>query len=220
MLSASRSSRWDRRCIGRACSWPARRGRSGQASRLAPACAWDMCGAGRPPRGHHARDRCLHVPSAFSFSRPAMPASWPRPEHPTDMATRAAGLSPGLRQQLEMAARSIRDGALAPARQVLDAVLAEAPAHPEALRLLGILHTRGRQYGAARDTLGEALRQWPDDPLALTDLANAEQAAGDVDAALAHWREACALAPDYPMGWFNLGRNLQVLGHTEPAVEA
>ncbi|HET6805469.1 MAG TPA: sulfotransferase [Frateuria sp.] len=149
-----------------------------------------------------------------------MPASWPRPEHPTDMATRAAGLSPGLRQQLEMAARSIRDGALAPARQVLDAVLAEAPAHPEALRLLGILHTRGRQYGAARDTLGEALRQWPDDPLALTDLANAEQAAGDVDAALAHWREACALAPDYPMGWFNLGRNLQVLGHTEPAVEA
>ncbi|MGN2250755.1 sulfotransferase [Frateuria sp. GZRe14] len=149
-----------------------------------------------------------------------MSASWPRPERPTDMATRVAGLSPGQRQQLEAAARAIRDGALAPAQQMLGAVLAGAPEHPEALRMLGILHTRARQYDAAREVLGAVLRQWPDDPLALTDLGNAEQAAGDVEAALAHWRQVCALAPDYPMGWFNLGRNLQVLGYTEPAAEA
>ncbi|MGN2243782.1 sulfotransferase [Frateuria sp. GZRR33] len=136
------------------------------------------------------------------------------------MATRVAGLSAEQRQQLEGAARAIRDGALAPAQQMLDAVLARAPGHPEVLRLLGILHTRARHYDAAREVLGDALGQWPDDPLALTDLGNAEQAAGDVEAALARWRQVCALAPDYPMGWFNLGRNLQVLGDTGPAVEA
>ncbi|UGB37129.1 tetratricopeptide repeat-containing sulfotransferase family protein [Frateuria soli] len=149
-----------------------------------------------------------------------MPASWPFPDHPADMAMRVASLSPGQRQQLEAAARAIRDGVPAPARQALDAVLAGAPGHPEALRLRGILHTRARQYDAAREALRNALREWPDDPLALTDLGNAEQAAGEIEAALAHWRKACALAPDYPMGWFNLGRNLQVLGYTTLAVEA
>jgi tetratricopeptide (TPR) repeat protein len=136
------------------------------------------------------------------------------------MATRNIGLSTAQAQQLEAAARAIRDAALAPAQQLLGAVLAQAPEHPEALRLLGILHTRGRQHDAAREVLGLALQHWPDDPLALTDLGNAEQAAGDVETALAYWRRACALAPDYPMGWFNLGRNLQVMGFTEPAVEA
>src|SRR5690349_8010046 len=130
-----------------------------------------------------------------------MPAPWPRPDNPTDMATRTASLSPGQRQQLEAAARAIRDGALAPAQQTLGTMLAMAPAHPEALRLLGILHTRARQYDAAREVLGEALRQWPDDPLTRTDLGNAERAHGDVEAALAHWRQVCVLAPDYPMGW-------------------
>ena len=149
-----------------------------------------------------------------------MPASWPRPEPPTAMALRMAGLAAAQRQQLQAAARAIRDGAPASAQQFLGDVLAAAPGHPEALRLLGILHTRGRHYDAAREALRQALHHWPDDPLALTDLGNAERAAGQPEAALAHWRHACAVAPDYAMGWFNLGRNLQVLGFTGPAVEA
>ncbi|MCX7514857.1 tetratricopeptide repeat-containing sulfotransferase family protein [Frateuria hangzhouensis] len=136
------------------------------------------------------------------------------------MATRTAGLSPGQVQRLEAAARGIRDGALPPAQHTLGTLLAEASEHPEALRLLGILHTRARQPDAAREVLTRALGHWPDDPLLLTDLGNAEQSAGDVETALAYWRRTCALAPDYPMGWFNLGRNLQVLGFTEPAIEA
>lgn len=149
-----------------------------------------------------------------------MPASWPRPEQPTDLPARTAGLSPAQAQQLEGAARAIRDGALVPAQQILHAVLNGAPEHPEVLRLLGILRTRGRQYDAAREALALALQHWPDDPLLLTDLGNVEQATGDSETALAYWRHACALAPDYPMGWFNLGRNLQVLGATEPAIDA
>jgi tetratricopeptide (TPR) repeat protein len=149
-----------------------------------------------------------------------MSLSWRRPEHPTDLAARTAGLPPAQLRRLESSARAIRDGALAAAQEQLEAVLGEAPEHPEALRLLGILHTRGRRYDAAREALSRALQSWPDDPLALTDLGNAEQAAGDIETALAYWRRACALAPDYAMGWFNLGRNLQVLGYTEPAAEA
>ena len=149
-----------------------------------------------------------------------MPPIWSRPEHPTDVATRTAGLAPTQIQPLEAAARAIRDGALGPARQMLEDVLAGAPEHPEVLRLLGILLTRARQYDGARAALTLALAHWPDDPLLLTDLGNTEQAAGQVEAALALWRQACALAPDYPMGWFNLGRNLQVLGDTEPAIDA
>jgi tetratricopeptide (TPR) repeat protein len=149
-----------------------------------------------------------------------MPVSWPRPEPPTDTTARVAGLPPMQLRQMEAAARAIRDGASALAQELLDAVLAQAPDHPEALRLLGILHTRVRRYDAAREALARALEQWPEDPLALTDLGNAEQAAGDIETALACWRRVCALAPEYPMGWFNLGRNLQVLGFTEPAVPA
>jgi tetratricopeptide (TPR) repeat protein len=149
-----------------------------------------------------------------------MSLPWHRPEHPTDLATRTAGLSPSQVRRLEASARAIRDGALATAQEQLAAVLGEAPEHPEALRLLGILHTRARRPDQAREALFHALQSWPDDPLALTDLGNAEQAAGDIETALVYWRRACALAPDYAMGWFNLGRNLQVLGVTEPAVEA
>lgn len=149
-----------------------------------------------------------------------MPPSWPRSDHPTDLATRTVGLTPAQVQQLQAAARAIRDGALGAAQRTLDAVLAQAPEHPEASRLRGILHTRGRRFEAARAAFAQALQQWPDDPLTLTDLGNAEQAAGHVDVALDHWRRACTVAPEYAMGWFNLGRNLQVLGCTGPAVEA
>lgn len=150
---------------------------------------------------------------------PTLP-TWPRPRQFTDLAARAHGLAPAQVQQLEAAARAIRDGALDAARELLAAVLTDAPEHPEAQRLLGILLTRGRDFDAAREALLRALVHWPDDPLLLTDLGNAEQADGQVEAALACWRRACALAPDYSMAWFNLGRNLQVLGATEPAIEA
>ena len=149
-----------------------------------------------------------------------MSVFWRRPEPPTDLAARTAGLPPEQLRPMEAAARAIRDGALAAAQERLGAVLAEAQEHPEALRLLGILHTRGRHYDAAREVLVRALQVWPEDPLLLTDLGNAESAAGNIEIALACWRRACMLAPQYAMGWFNLGRNLQALGFTEPAVEA
>ncbi|WP_426689425.1 sulfotransferase [Rhodanobacter ginsengiterrae] len=139
---------------------------------------------------------------------------------PSGSEPRLDGLSPGAVQQLQAAAHAIRDGAEAKARQALDAALELAPGHPEAWRLYGILHTRAQRHDEAQACLQRALAQWPDYALAHSDLASVQQARGDIDAAFASWRQACALTPTAPMPWFNLGRNLQLHGDTEAAIEA
>ncbi len=131
-----------------------------------------------------------------------------------------AGFTPAALQHLQAAAHAIRDGAEEAARRALDATLALTPAHPEALRLYGLLHSRAQRHADARDALQQAIAQWPDYALAHSDLGNAQQAAGELDAAFASWRLACSLAPDAPMPWFNLGRNLQQHGDTHAAIEA
>lgn len=133
---------------------------------------------------------------------------------------RLDGLPPAAIQHLQAAAHAIRDGAEAVARQRLDAALHLVPDHPEVLRLCAILHTRARRPLEAQALLRRALEQWPDYALAHTDLGNAQQAAGDPDAAFASWRQACALAPDAAIPWFNLGRNLQLHGDTAAAIAA
>ena len=121
---------------------------------------------------------------------------------------------------LQAAARAIRDGATAEAERLLARVLASNPNHPEALRLLGILHGRRGRHTAAVAVLQRALALRPDDAWLLNDLATAQMASGARDEAFAHWHRACALAPTQATVWFNLGRNLQLAGDSEAAVEA
>ncbi|MEO5830345.1 MAG: sulfotransferase [Rhodanobacter sp.] len=133
---------------------------------------------------------------------------------------RLDGLSPHVLQLLQSAARAIRDGAESVARQALNAALELTPEHPETLRLYGILHSRALRNDEAQDCLQRSLAQWPDYALAHSDLGGVQLARGDIDAAFASWRQACALAPTAPMPWFNLGRNLQLHGDTDAAIEA
>ncbi|MFL6592708.1 MAG: tetratricopeptide repeat-containing sulfotransferase family protein, partial [Luteimonas sp.] len=91
---------------------------------------------------------------------------------------------------------------------------------PEAMRLLALLHGRRRDPVRAVQLLKRALVELPGDALLLNDLGNMQMASGDADAAFAQWRSAGAAAPAEPMPWFNLGRNLQLQGHSEAAVEA
>ncbi len=133
---------------------------------------------------------------------------------------RLDGLTPAALQQLQVAAHAIRDGACVVAAQALDAVLATSPGHPEALRLHAILHARAHRHAEAEAALQQAIAQWPDYALAHSDLGNVQQSAGELDAAFASWRQACMLAPQAPMPWFNLGRNLQLHGDTAAAIEA
>ncbi|MEO8161791.1 MAG: sulfotransferase, partial [Arenimonas sp.] len=133
---------------------------------------------------------------------------------------RMTGLPEAVVQRLHAAARAIRDGQAALAEKLLQESLALVPAHPEALRLLGIHYTRAGQFPKALAALRDALAQLPDDALLHTDLGSAQRAAGDVEAALSSWRRACELAPDHAMGWFNLGRSLQLRGDSEQAAAA
>lgn len=131
-----------------------------------------------------------------------------------------AGLAPALIETMHAAARAIRDGQPAIALQRLHGVLDAAPGHPEALRLLGILHLHARRADLAVEALTRATAARPDDATTRSDLASAQSAAGDVDAALHSWRRACVLAPTQALAWFNLGRNLQLQGETVEAVDA
>jgi tetratricopeptide (TPR) repeat protein len=131
-----------------------------------------------------------------------------------------AGLPAGAVARMHAAARAIRDGLVEEAMRQLDAVLAAAPEHPEALRLYGLLYRRLQRPSDARGVLQRALLQWPDDAQILSDLAGAQLACGDRDGAIMHWRRACDLDSQQPMLWFNLGRNLQQLGTTHEALAA
>ena len=131
-----------------------------------------------------------------------------------------AGLGAEAVARMHAAARAIRDGALADAERLLAAVLAQAPEHAEALRLLALLHGRRRNPAQARAVLQRALARHPGDALLLNDLGNLQMSCGEIDNAFQSWRDACAAAPQQPMPWFNLGRNLQLQGESEAAVEA
>ncbi|MEO7065856.1 MAG: sulfotransferase [Rhodanobacter sp.] len=131
-----------------------------------------------------------------------------------------SGLSPASLSLLQAAAHAIRVGNGAAAMQALDNALNLAPEHPEVLRLLGMCHLRAHRYKVAHAVLQRCLAQWPDYPLAHSDLGSVQYALGSSDAAFASWRNACALAPAAALPWFNLGRNLQLYGDTEGAIAA
>lgn len=123
-----------------------------------------------------------------------------------------AGLSPDAVQRMHAAARAIRDGDAVGAQRMLHSVLGESPEHPEATRLLAVLHLRSRRPDLARELLLRAIGRNPGDAMLHNDLASARMACGEEQQAFDDWRKACELAPGEPMPWFNLGRNLQARG--------
>lgn len=131
-----------------------------------------------------------------------------------------AGLAPESVAELQAAARAIRDDHFDVAEQLLAGLRARFPRHPEVLRLGAIVRLRQRRAGDAVAMLQEAISEHPGDALLHADLGTALVANGDRDGAFGAWRRACELAPREPMPWFNLGRNLQLAGESEPALEA
>ena len=90
----------------------------------------------------------------------------------------------------------------------LTSVLALAPDHPDAVRLLGMVAQRRGNHAKAADCFRKVLAVFPEDDelhvglgIALFELAEPEQA-------LVHFRQACALAPHSASAWFNLGEAL------------
>ncbi len=143
----------------------------------------------------------------------------PRPNPGSHTADhRLAGLPPAAVQHMQAAMQAVHRGDAGEVLRLVDAVLAIAPGHPEALRLAGIAHGANGRHEQARDALQRSHEQRPDDALVLIDLGNAQQRCGEREAAHASWRRAAALAPGHPMPKYNLGRSLQLEGRTDEAI--
>ncbi|MFT3896821.1 MAG: sulfotransferase [Thermomonas sp.] len=137
-----------------------------------------------------------------------------------DLDARMAGLAPASVAELQAAARAIRDGKPDEAERLLAGLRTRFPGHAEVLRVAAILRLRQQRPADAVAMLQDAISQNPNDALLHADLGTALMANGDRDGAFCGWHRACELEPEQPMPWFNLGRNLQLAGDSEAALDA
>jgi tetratricopeptide (TPR) repeat protein len=124
----------------------------------------------------------------------------------------------GLAASLARALAHHRAGQLDQAELLYRRVLDQAPAHPDALHLLGVLaHQRG-QPGRAAELIGRAIALRPGQAAYHGNLSEACRAGGDLDAARRHAEVAVRLRPDVPAYHNSLGLALQHQGrHAEAA---
>lgn len=106
------------------------------------------------------------------------------------------------------------------AERALTSMLALAPDHPDAVRLLGMVAQRRGEHARASGCFRKVLARWPDDEELHLGLAISLFEQGDAAAALEHFRRACTLAPGSASAWFNLGEALAREAATEEAIAA
>lgn len=97
-------------------------------------------------------------------------------------------------------------------------VLARAPAHFDALHLLGVLQYQKGRYEAAVELIGNALKLSSSQPAAHSNLGLALQKLGRPQEALASFDRALALRPDYAEALNNRGHALRKLGRPQEAL--
>ncbi len=125
-----------------------------------------------------------------------------------------------LNQQLALAQQRHAAGRLAEAEALYRAVLAEAPQHPHALHLLGVLaHQRG-QHSEARTLIEQALAAHGPHPVFYSNLATVCLALGLLEQAEAHCRTALRLKPDLADAHTNLAAILERQGQRAAAENA
>jgi Flp pilus assembly protein TadD len=120
-----------------------------------------------------------------------------------------------------LAEARLRAGATGPALEAVQRSLALAE-DAQTRELLGLVQMERGDLRAARETLAAALATIPrrQRPELLNDLGVCELELGGVEEALAHFREAQRLAPDYDRPFSNAGRALEKLGRPEEARSA
>lgn len=145
-----------------------------------------------------------------SFDRPGQPVAGNAAASGAETAAeqRLANLSPSAARALRSAGQLLLKRNVDAAATALVEVLAEAPDHPEALRLHGItLQLRGRPVEAIA-ALQRAIASRPNDALLINTLGGALSDAHRRDAALDAFRRACELDPSLASAWLNLGMSL------------
>jgi tetratricopeptide (TPR) repeat protein len=106
------------------------------------------------------------------------------------------------------------------AESSLTSVLALAPDHVEATRMLGVAAQRRGDHAKAVGCFRRVLAMASGDAALLVNLGIALHEQGDVEEALAHLRRACEMEPRSSSTWFNLGKALEKQAYTLEAVDA
>ncbi|HKE49147.1 MAG TPA: sulfotransferase [Rhodanobacteraceae bacterium] len=133
---------------------------------------------------------------------------------------RAEGLSPSARKLLADVVECARLRRADQAEQILPALMALAPAHPEVLRVRALVaHLRARYHEAA-SLLKRALEERPFDALGWNNLGSALAEAGDLEGAVVAFRKCAELAPQRAAPWFNIGNALDMIGRIDEAHDA
>ena len=133
---------------------------------------------------------------------------------------RLAGLSPRVAKMVELASAGIEGRRLEEARRNLVAACVLAPAHPEVLRLQGVLKHLEERYEEAVEILQNALAVSPNDPLILNNLGSSLRASGDIEGAIGVFQQATLFDPGLAAAWFNLGKTLKSQARPENALPA
>ncbi|KVM97758.1 tetratricopeptide repeat protein [Burkholderia stagnalis] len=114
----------------------------------------------------------------------------------------------GIGQTLQAALSHHQAGRLAEAKALYDAILTAQPGQPDAMHFLGLLACQLKQYDAGIALMERSLVARPDAAY-FNNLGNMLRECGRLGDAIAHYRRAVALRPDYPEAHNNLGNALR-----------
>ncbi|WP_175803997.1 tetratricopeptide repeat protein [Burkholderia ambifaria] len=113
-----------------------------------------------------------------------------------------------IQQALQEALAHHQAGRLGEAKTLYDAILHAQPGQPDAMHFLGLLACQLKQYDAGLALMERSLAARPDASY-FNNLGNMLRECGRLDDAIAHYRRAVALRPDYPEAHNNLGNALR-----------
>jgi protein O-GlcNAc transferase len=125
--------------------------------------------------------------------------------------------SPGAQEVLAVALSHHQAGRLSDAERLYRQILEIDPNHVDALHFLGVLAHQAGRNDVAVDLIGKAIARNGRVPFFHNNLGNALKAQGKLEEAVASYRRALALVPDYFDAHYNLGTAFQLQGRLEEA---
>jgi predicted O-linked N-acetylglucosamine transferase (SPINDLY family) len=106
---------------------------------------------------------------------------------------------------------------LAEAEACYRQVLAAQPQHPDALHLLGLIAQQARRYDLALELIRQAIRGNAH-PVYFSNLGVALNDQGKLEEAIAAYRQAISIKPDFAEAYSNLGNSLNEQGKLDEAI--
>ncbi|HEY3637559.1 MAG TPA: sulfotransferase [Rhizomicrobium sp.] len=129
-----------------------------------------------------------------------------------EMSGETTAQNPRLDSLVRQAVSHLERRELQQSDAVLSAILAESPAHAQALQLLGIVRRSQNRFAEAEDLYRRSLIANPDQPQVHHNLGNLLKASNRLEDAIAQQREAIRLKPNFAEAHLALALALSALG--------